>query len=85
MEKFYIDCSCHGPNHMIRFQHDNEFLYIDTQLSSKFGFWKRLWIGLKYIFNLGSDSYYNWNDTLLRKEEVKPLSDFINSYLYPNF
>lgn len=50
----YFECTCHSDEHLLRFTYfganedDEAELYANVFLDTP-GFWKRLWIGLKYI------------------------------------
>lgn len=58
--KHYLECNCSATEHMIRLAHwsDDKDIYIDVALNHYFGFWKRLWYGIKYI--KGDKSRYGY-------------------------
>ena len=52
MKHEYIECECGTPEHNLRFTWDPEWeeLFVEVFLSGHYGFFKRLWFGIKYIF-----------------------------------
>lgn len=49
LERIIADCACHHPEHVLHFLYDGE-LYIEIHLNPNYGFFRRLWIAIKYIF-----------------------------------
>ena len=66
----YFECGCFDQDHLLSFHlcKDDGEIYCNVNLSD-FGFWKRVWLGIKYI--LGVDEKYghygswtiSWEDT----------------------
>ena len=81
METKYIECSCHLPEHTLRFTLDDdpdwEAIFIETYLSHYFGFFKRLWYGVKYIFGY-KNKYSAFDTTVLCREQIKELRELCN-------
>jgi len=81
MEIEYVECSCGGPEHTLRFVWDKEWeeIYVDVFLSNM-SFLKRLWYGIKYIFGYKS-KYGPFEESNLGYKEVNKLKDLCNRYL----
>lgn len=60
-----FECTCLSFNHNVRFEVDNDDgrITISIPLNHYLPWWKRVWIGLKYIF--GSTKDYDHYDTIL--------------------
>ena len=84
MKHKYIECECETVNHILRFTHDDNpswpEIFVDVHLNQHYGFFKRLWYGIKYIFGFKS-KYGQFEEVLLGKEKVKELRDFCNEWL----
>lgn len=80
----YLECACSIPEHTIRFcsfdrrEKEEEFLYISYQLT-KLGFFKRLWVAMKYIFS--GRKFDAWQETLLDDKQVKALKNICDKHL----
>jgi hypothetical protein len=48
----YIECDCHSREHLLQFYHDTEdnSLIVSTHLSHWQPWYKRVWIGIRYVF-----------------------------------
>ena len=86
---FYIHCCCEAMEHTIRVMfskaepdpekdphHIGDMLFIDYFLSNC-PWYKRVWIGLKYIFGCKS-KYGQFGETLVHVAEAKRLAAFLN-------
>lgn len=51
--------------------------YLMTSLDPNFGFWRRLWTGLKYAYRPRLLRYSGYSELVLRNEDVDRLSEFI--------
>jgi len=52
-EKHFFSCQCHSPEHTLQFLFDEEENELSTSVflgNEYMPWWKRLWIGIKYIF-----------------------------------
>ena len=51
-EPQYFECACHSSEHTLRFMWDDEdnSIYTEVLLSQYHGFFKRVWMALKYVF-----------------------------------
>lgn len=89
--EFLMRCACgdraehiawliHEPDNTmggqkLKGEHDDWYLF--TSLDLRFGFWRRLWVGLKYIFRPTKLRYYGYSELVLRTQDVADLEDFI--------
>lgn len=56
------------------------YFIINTNLNHFRPWWKRLWVGVKYTLGV-DNTYYHYAETLLDKEEVVKLKEFIDKAL----
>lgn len=83
-EDCFIVCDCSTDEHTVRFSYQPEYrdmipeLYIHYQLHQWRGFWKRVWVALRYIFRR-KEIYGYWDVTLINTDNVIQLRDFLNS------
>jgi len=86
MKKNYIECQCGTPEHTLRFVWEEGTdwpeMYVEVCLVQYYGFFKRLWYGLKYIFGYKSKyGYGHFDETLLGYHQVKELKDLCDKWL----
>lgn len=80
-EHHYFECQCDSREHTLRFifdpndQNDSN-LWTEVYLWP-YTFWKRVWIGLKYIAGY-QGKYGSWDCTLLRREDYPRLRDLLD-------
>lgn len=90
VSKHSIQCDCYSPAHSLHFVHWDEHLRGDgtfseesmcifTQMSNSGGFFRRLKIAFRYLFNLPQSEEYPWADTYLSEENIEDLRKFLNS------
>jgi hypothetical protein len=74
MNTTYIECSCSDASHVVRISSDLEDkeLVIEVQLQPIYGFFKRIWLAIKYVFGY-SNPYGHWDCTLLNRFQVDEL------------
>ena len=78
--KKFFSCRCGSFEHTLRIAYiDHADVYIETYLCD-LGFWKRLWLGIKYIFGYKS-RYGNFAEFILSPEDIKEMKEFIDDYL----
>ena len=81
-EKF-IRCECRSLDHLIHFQYfdDEDWpeLFLSVHLCN-YGFFKRLWVGLRYAFGYKS-RFGHWDEVVLWRDKVEELRGFINQFL----
>jgi hypothetical protein len=77
---YFVDCACTSDDHVVRFRFDSDSkeTYISTQLG-KFGFFKRVWFAIEYIFGKQC-AYGHWQETLLQEEEFVDLYNTMTAY-----
>jgi hypothetical protein len=86
---FYIHCGCDAMEHGVRIMfskeepdpakdpnHNSDLFYISYFLETA-RWYKRIWIGLKYIFGFKS-KYGQCGETLVHVAEAKRLARFLN-------
>jgi len=83
----YLECSCTSAEHLLRFTFDDGSgddccpeIYVDVQLNHFRGFWKRLWLGIKYIFGYEC-RYGHWDESLLLGDQVRQLRTMCDKHL----
>ena len=86
----YIECSCQDSQHVTRFswwRWENDLndtywdeLCIETQLNLVYPWYKRVWLGIKYIFGYQC-KYGHWYEATFQKEEVKKLIEVCQEYV----
>lgn len=70
---FILQCSCHHHEHKIMFHYMEDIDEWSVLFNLERPKWyKRIWIGIKYIFGYGS-KYGDYGEVLLRQEDVKYL------------
>ena len=62
-----VICQCNSPNHKIVIRKDEEDIYLYFFLND-FSFFKRLILGLRYIFKL-KNNYGNFEEFILPKDK----------------
>ena len=77
IEEVFI-CECFSPEHQMIVRKDLEdgTVYVEIHLV-KFGFFRRLWHGIKYIFGYKSQ-YGAWDEFIFKPEDLEKLKDFLN-------
>ena len=87
VSKHSIQCDCYNPAHAIQIVHwsgharkdgNEESMIIFTQMSHAGGFWRRLKIALRYIFNLPQGEEYPWADTYMSSKDIDDLRNYLN-------
>jgi hypothetical protein len=70
-------CQCHSLEHQYSFYYSNEDgLYCEPHLSTYLPFYKRLIVGIKYIFGYKS-KFGAWDEFLFKLEDLNKLEQFI--------
>jgi len=72
--ELYCSCQCSDFNHTIRFNLDEDDgdIWLETRLNAYEPWWKRIWIGIKYVFGR-PPVYGHYDCTLLRAEDYDTL------------
>jgi len=80
----YFECECGADEHTLRFVLDkgpeDPCVYTSIFLYQYRPWWKRIWVGIKYIFGYKS-KYGHWGGWELQDEDVKRLRDMCEGYL----
>ena len=77
----YFECDCSSELHTIRFsidEEDNE-IYLSIQLHQPNNFFKRIWLGVKYILGFESKCGH-WDCTILKNEDIPKLIELLNRH-----
>ena len=71
---YFFECRCGANEHTLRFILDLEEreLYASIFLDPTLPWWRRLWIGIKYIFGV-VPSFGHFGTWVLREEDVERL------------
>lgn len=81
MKEKYINCSCSSLEHICRltyYSDEPDFLYFTVHLNN-LSFWKRLILGIKYIFGYQS-KYGCVEEIMLKTDECFDMINFMNEY-----
>ena len=72
-------CDCSSAEHqlIVRWDNDDKEVYVNVHLANMYGFWQRLWHGLKYAFGHKS-KYGAFDEIILRKEDADNLQKVVN-------
>jgi len=72
MDRKLFVCQCENINHSFCITKDEDGSVLFEIHLSKFSFFKRLILAVKYVFNF-SNNYGNFEEVLLSKEQVSQL------------
>jgi hypothetical protein len=79
MREIFV-CSCHSLEHQMAFWHDEDDkysdLYTEVHLITYYGFFRRLWYGLKYAFGYKS-RFGAWDEFLFNKDSEQKLYNYL--------
>lgn len=77
-------CNCGLPEHQLVVQYfpkdETETCFINVHLVSVHSFWKRLWIGIRYISGHKSD-YGEFDEVCLNKSEAEAFANFLRDFI----
>lgn len=83
LEKCYVECDCSSPEHAFRFVLDTDEmdpeLWMEVQLHHWRTFWKRLVVGIKYIFGYQC-RYGYWDCCTITYEESKKIREVLEKF-----
>lgn len=68
-----------GDEHMLKFVDDDEDFYVSIFLNQYRGFFKRLWVAVKYVFGYKC-RYGHWDTWNLRFEDIDRLQTMLAEY-----
>ena len=79
-DRLYLECECHSVEHNMRFSYiaDDETpqLFVDVPLCRRPKWYKRIWLGIAYIFGHRS-RYGHFDEFIYDPDEVEQLRQFI--------
>jgi len=78
MERELFVCACHNLEHQLVLSYfdDERDVYLSVHLC-KHGFFRRLWIAVRYLFGRRSP-YGAFEEIILREEDVNRLNDILS-------
>ena len=79
IERKIFICDCHSLEHLVAFWYDidDKVLYIEPRLVTHRNFFKRLWVGVKYVFGYKS-RFGEFDEFILGIDSQKELRDILN-------
>jgi hypothetical protein len=82
LEKHHFDCECFSDDHTFSFTFDPDEgeLYLSAQMHQYRSFFKRVWVGIRYIFGYES-KYGHWDCTILDERSTARLKDLCEESL----
>lgn len=77
---YFFECQCGSDEHTLRFTLDKEDgeILVHSFLADH-GFWKRLWMGLKYICGYKC-KYGHFGEWIMRKEDADKLTEMLERF-----
>ena len=75
-------CKCNSSEHQIIIYHEEHenLFHCSIHLNSNLGFWKRLVLGIKYIFGYGC-KYGHWDEFTFDRSHSKALRELSHQLL----
>lgn len=75
----YVECDCHGDEHVLRFAFDPDEgeLYTSTFLCHYQRWYKRVWPAIKHIFGYKS-RYGHFDNTVISGDNLYELRDIVD-------
>ena len=72
-------CECSSEEHqlIVRWDDEDNEVYVSVHLANYMGFWKRLWHAVKYVFGYKC-RYGAFDEVILRKEDSENLQKVVN-------
>ena len=72
-------CDCSSDEHqlIVRWDDEDNEVYVSVHLANYMGFWKRLWHAMKYVFGYKS-RYGAFDEVILRKEDADNLQKVVD-------
>lgn len=79
MNKTYVECACHSPEHLLILDPDEEleFTYCYVALNKEHWF-KRIILAIKYILGYQS-KYGHFDEFIINKENAQKIIETLNS------
>jgi hypothetical protein len=80
----YFECRCGSSEHTLRFTLDKDpedpSIYADVYLNQYRTWWKRFWVGVKYIFGYRC-KYGHWDNWILVRSDAQRLRDMCDEFI----
>lgn len=78
-ETDFIQCACSTSEHLVKVVYDPEDndIYVEVHLHTWRSIFRRIWIGLKYVFGYKS-RYGQWDEVIVKPRDYKRLADIFN-------
>jgi hypothetical protein len=85
--KQHIECECGQKQHLINLTLDADpgqppFLDIHIQMNHYLGFFKRVWVAIKYIFGSTSCKNLHWDCIVLGVDQAKQMNQIISTFIF---
>lgn len=74
----YLTCDCTSSEHVARILHRDGDWYLEVHLVNHQSFFKRLITALNYLFRRHSTKYGNWDEMILRREDLIQLKKMLS-------
>jgi hypothetical protein len=79
-QEMYLGCDCSSFDHLVRVSYyPKEDMFLDITLA-KLPFWRRIWVGLKYIFGVGIPKH-QYGEVIFHKEKAIELKEHVLDFL----
>lgn len=81
-DRFYIECDCDHPEHVIRVTKNREDseIYLEYFLSPEYSVIQRIWIAIKYVFGFKT-VYGHFGEIALNKAMIEKITEEFSEYL----
>ena len=75
----FFECDCHSDEHTLKFTFDQEEneLHTSVFLHQYRGFWRRLWVAVRYVCGYKS-RFGHWDCFILRAEDAPRLRALVD-------
>jgi hypothetical protein len=76
-EEVFI-CECHSLEHMVAFWYDDfdKNVHLEVHLTNR-GFFRRIWIGIKYIFGYKC-RYGEWDSFIVKPNDAQKIKKWLD-------
>lgn len=83
--KVYINCACETPDHLLVcsldvYPDEEPEIWFQPLLNYRYPWYKRVWVGLQYMFNRTMPVHWHFDTLLLTEEQVNELASLIVHY-----
>lgn len=79
MNRELFICECNNTEHQLIFSYDKDWeeVFVSIHLNPEYKIWKRIWMGIKYIFGYRS-CYGHFDEFIFKKEDADKLQSVVN-------